>query len=85
MKIELVNRELRAELQDDGRGFDPSVLEPGDPTDHHGIASMRARAERLGARLTIESSPGTGTTLRVHLPILGRWGRMNMLLSRRLK
>jgi signal transduction histidine kinase len=85
LKVELANRELCAELQDDGRGFAPGVLEPGDLSDHHGLASMRARAERLGARLTIESSPGTGTTLRVHLPLLRRWRRMNMPLSQRLR
>ena len=85
LKIELANRELLVELRDDGRGFDTSALEPQDLSDHHGIASMRARAERLGASLSIESSPASGTTIRMQLPILGRWGRMNMLLSRRLR
>ena len=32
--------------------------------DRHGMLSMRARAEQLGARLTIESSPDGGTTSR---------------------
>jgi signal transduction histidine kinase/ligand-binding sensor domain-containing protein len=85
LTIELANGELRAELQDDGRGFAPDAPEAGDQSEHHGLASMRARAEWLGGRLTIESSPGTGTTLRVHLPMQRRWGRMNMLLSRRLQ
>ena len=85
LKIELTNHKLRVELQDDGRGFDTTALEPGDLSDHHGIASMRARAEQLGATLTIESSPASGTMLRMQLPILRRRGRMNMLFSRRLR
>jgi ligand-binding sensor domain-containing protein/signal transduction histidine kinase len=85
LNVELTNRELHAELQDDGCGFNPSAFDREDQSDHDGLASMRARAERLGARLTIESSPGIGTTLRLRMPILRRWGRMNMLLFRRLR
>jgi signal transduction histidine kinase/sugar lactone lactonase YvrE len=86
LNIELTGRELRAELHDDGCGFEPDT--PGTPEQsdrHHGLDSMRARAGRLGARLTVESSPGIGTTVRVQLPIAPAWGRMNMLLSRRLR
>jgi signal transduction histidine kinase/ligand-binding sensor domain-containing protein len=84
LSIGVANGELQAVLQDDGRGFDPEALERGDQSDRQGIASMRARAERLGARLTIESSPGTGTTLSMQMS-LRTWGRMIMLLSRRLR
>ena len=62
LEIELTNRELQAELRDDGRGFDPMAVETHDAIDRHGIASMRARAERLGGRLSIESAAGAGTT-----------------------
>ena len=48
MEFTLTNREFRAELRDDGRGFDPAQLERGHQLDRHGIASMRGRAERLG-------------------------------------
>jgi signal transduction histidine kinase len=84
LSIGVANGELQAVLQDDGRGFDPAALERGDQSDRHGIASMRARAERLGGRLTIESSAGIGTTLSMQMS-LRAWGRMIMLLSRRLR
>jgi PAS domain S-box-containing protein len=52
------------EISDDGRGFDASASYAG----HMGLQSMRERAERLKATCEIASSPGQGTTLRVHVP-----------------
>ena len=85
MEFTLTNREFRAELRDDGRGFDPTVPECGDQSDRHGITSMRRRAERLGGRLTIQSSHGIGTTVSLQMPLRRPLERMTMLLSRRLR
>lgn len=52
-------------LRDDGRGFDSTQPVPG----HLGLETMRERATRSGGQLTIESEPGAGTTVRVHIPI----------------
>jgi PAS domain S-box-containing protein len=52
------------ELRDDGQGFDAHASFPG----HLGLQSMRERATRLGGTLEIESAPGQGTRIRVHLP-----------------
>jgi signal transduction histidine kinase len=57
---------LRAEVSDDGRGFDPAG--PASPI-HHGITGMRERAELLNGRLEIDSEPGAGTTVRVEAPL----------------
>jgi signal transduction histidine kinase len=52
-------------LADDGTGFDSA-----DPQLRlsHGFMGMRQRVRALGGRLTIESTPGRGTTLRVEVP-----------------
>ncbi|MEA2269756.1 MAG: hypothetical protein QOC64_2366, partial [Solirubrobacteraceae bacterium] len=55
---------LRAEVSDDGRGFDPASPAGVEGT---GIAGMRERADLLGAHLEIHATPGTGT--RVHLEV----------------
>jgi signal transduction histidine kinase len=52
-------------IEDDGRGFDPEL---GDP-DGIGLVGMRERAELLGGRLRIESSPGSGTTIAAEVPV----------------
>ncbi len=51
-------------VQDNGKGFDPArVSQTG-----HGLGNMKARAERLRAKLQLESSPSTGTRLVLTLP-----------------
>ncbi len=50
-------------VSDDGRGFDQA--EAGDG---HGLANMRRRAEGLGARLSIISHCGQGTTITLTIP-----------------
>lgn len=53
-------------IEDDGVGFDPSAEFPG----HLGLSSMRERAERIGAELTIDSGAGRGTRVEVRWPII---------------
>jgi signal transduction histidine kinase len=52
-------------IEDDGVGFAPAS-----PTveSHLGLFGMRERIEMLGGALTIESSPGKGTTVNVEVP-----------------
>ncbi|TLY63484.1 MAG: sensor histidine kinase [Gammaproteobacteria bacterium] len=52
-------------LSDDGRGFDPHGPQV---RRSHGIMGMRQRVRALGGELTLESSLGRGTTLRVRVP-----------------
>jgi signal transduction histidine kinase len=50
-------------VADDGKGFDPSEERPG----HFGLANMRSRAEEIGATLSVDSTPGKGTEVRLTL------------------
>jgi two-component system, NarL family, sensor histidine kinase DevS len=52
------------EIDDDGRGFDPAqAAGPG-----LGLRHVRERAERLGGRAEIHSTPGQGTRIKVTIP-----------------
>ncbi len=59
------NRELRLEVRDWGTGFDPEAVRK----DHFGLEGIGQRARLLGGRLTIQSAPGSGTTVQVVVPI----------------
>jgi two-component system, chemotaxis family, CheB/CheR fusion protein len=56
-------------VEDDGAGFDLESLSDAEAMARIGIAGMRERAVIVGGELTIESSPGHGTTVRVTLPL----------------
>jgi signal transduction histidine kinase len=67
VKLEERDGGVWMKISDDGVGYTPEgavVAEPG----HLGIAAMRERAEMAGGWCTLQSLPGTGTTLEVWLP-----------------
>jgi signal transduction histidine kinase len=51
------------EVEDQGRGFDPQADQGRQG--HLGLTSMAERAREIGWRLSVESTPGSGTRLRV--------------------
>ncbi len=56
--------EVRMEIEDDGRGFDPASL----TVEGLGLVGMRERAEGLGGALAVHSEPGCGTLVIVLVP-----------------
>jgi signal transduction histidine kinase len=56
---------LALEVEDDGVGFVPD--DPQLRSRRLGLTSMEERAERLGGRLQIRSSPAAGTTVRLEV------------------
>ena len=59
------NGNVNLEVQDDGGGFD---TETASNSGGMGLTNMAERAELLRAELIIDSSPGQGTRIRVHVP-----------------
>jgi signal transduction histidine kinase len=55
---------VELEVADDGCGFDPSSPHPGT-----GLHGMRERARELGGEMTVESSSGHGSRIRLALPL----------------
>ncbi len=60
-------RHLRVLVRDDGCGIDPEVLQSG-RDGHFGLSGMRERADRIGARLHLWSSPTAGTEIELSIP-----------------
>ena len=55
-------------IKDNGRGFTPAAPTPENGSGHHGLTSMRERAEGLGGTFTIVSTPGEGTEVQIVMP-----------------
>jgi signal transduction histidine kinase len=67
VSVEVVAGRVLVEIGDDGRGFDPASRHPG----HFGLESMRSRASEIDGLLTISSTTGQGTVVRVEVPAQG--------------
>jgi signal transduction histidine kinase len=52
-------------IHDNGRGFDLADV----PPNSLGLSIMRERAEKIGAKLAINSRIGEGTVVTIHTPI----------------
>ena len=57
---------VRLVIEDDGKGFDVDAA----PSETQlGLVGMRERAHLMGGSMTVESSPGRGTTICVTVPL----------------
>ncbi|MCC7002639.1 MAG: hypothetical protein IT357_10835 [Gemmatimonadaceae bacterium] len=63
--VELNARHVHLVIQDNGRGFEASLLK----SQGLGLASLRERAIMVGGRAEVKSRPGAGTTIDVVLPV----------------
>jgi len=57
-------------IRDNGVGFDTHDIE----LHGHGIAGMKHRAQMFSGRLELSASPGQGTRIKVHLPLVDAAG-----------
>jgi PAS domain S-box-containing protein len=63
--LEKCEDKIKVFVEDDGTGFSPEEIER---SGRLGLVGMRERAEMLGGSLTIESTPGMGTSIIIEVP-----------------
>lgn len=56
------------EVHDNGKSFQVERTLSANKTTRLGLLGMRERVEMVGGTFTVESSPGTGTTVRAQIP-----------------
>lgn len=72
--LTVMDTAVTLDVVDDGGGFDAAAVGQRDPArtpqgGGFGLTSMRSRAAELGGLLTVESQPGGGTAVSVHLDL----------------
>lgn len=73
IRLALGDATLGLTIADDGTGFDLAAARTrGQHGEALGLVSMQERAGLVGGRVELESEPGTGTSVRVTLPLAGR-------------
>lgn len=65
MDVFMTKQRIVLSIQDDGQGFDPAAV----VTDSHGLENMRDRMASIGGSLDLETQAGSGTTLRLYIPL----------------
>ncbi len=68
VEITYDSRQFRLRVRDNGRGFDPKILEEGGRPNHWGLQGMRERADKIGAQLKLWSRQATGTEVELIVP-----------------
>lgn len=66
IRLHAADSELRFEVADDGKGFDPATTARGS-----GLQNIEDRVAALGGALEIRSAPGRGTTVAGRVPVGG--------------
>lgn len=67
VRLEIGDQQTDLMIRDDGIGLDPSSTQSGSAT--MGMSSMRERVQELGGTFSVQSAPGSGTTIRVAAPM----------------
>jgi signal transduction histidine kinase len=74
--LEVRDNSVMLIVEDDGEGFDVAqVMGSHVHVGNLGLYGMRERASLLGGTVTIESTPGMGTTVFVEIPLTGQESR----------
>ncbi len=66
--LECTQKQLQLQISDDGVGFLQELSE-NSAQGHFGLLGMQERAIRIGARVSVTSSPGTGCVVTLDLPV----------------
>jgi signal transduction histidine kinase len=67
MTLDFGNDKVLLKVEDHGKGFDPSSIDP--TKNKMGLASMRERVEKFGGTLALDSQIGIGTKITVDIPV----------------
>ena len=68
VRLAAAARDVQLVVDDDGRGFPPERLAERLAEGHVGLASQRVRIEAAGGTMQVDSTPGGGTRVEIHLP-----------------
>jgi signal transduction histidine kinase len=69
IQVRRKGRMLSCSIADDGAGFDSRSLQSDRARKGLGLIGMRERVNSLGGTFSIDSAPGHGTKLMIHVPL----------------
>jgi signal transduction histidine kinase len=73
LRIHIRGSSLHVTIEDDGKGFDPDLVDPS----RNGLSNMRERMHEVGGTCQIDTAPGTGCRIVFQVPIARGVGRLH--------
>jgi signal transduction histidine kinase/ligand-binding sensor domain-containing protein len=70
VELQYDERHFELRVRDDGKGIDAKFLSEEGRGKHFGLSGMRERAEMIGGKLALWTSPNSGTELELKIPAL---------------
>ena len=67
--IQKLAQSITMEITDNGRGFEVDRVLIAKGNNRLGVLGMRERVQMVGGQFDLESTPGTGTTIRAQVPV----------------
>jgi len=68
LELRYESESVQLSIHDDGVGFDAANFTSSE-AGHFGLLGMRERAEKIGGTITLLSAPGSGTRIKVTVPL----------------
>jgi two-component system sensor histidine kinase DegS len=65
--LDLGDKNVRCTIEDNGRGFEPEILEQ-DEYQNHPLDQLKRQIEQLEGSMEIDAKPGEGTRIAISLP-----------------
>ncbi len=65
LELTITPEQASLAIRDDGHGFDLDQIPPG----HFGLVGLSERVHLLGGSYSLQSAPGSGTMIQVHIPM----------------
>ncbi len=69
IQVGIAGEALHIEIEDDGKGFDPSRTGTDGKRPSFGLAGIRERVDLLGGKVQIDAAEGQGTRIRIEVPL----------------
>lgn len=71
IKLDMSGSRINAVVEDDGRGFDPEMMDPENVQDARtqGLITLKERFELVRGTVAVFSAEGEGTNVRIELPV----------------
>jgi signal transduction histidine kinase len=69
IQVAITGEALHIEIEDDGKGFDPSRTGTDAKRPSFGLAGIRERVDLLGGEVQMDAAPGQGTRIRIDVPL----------------